>query len=67
MREGYNYVKESQAYGMLYPHKTRENFHCCEGELCMGWVKELNDQGEPTRRGRCGKVSGLIYICNCGV
>lgn len=53
------YIEQSKAYLSLCPLDRTGDYHVgkkCAGPLCMAWVQELNENGTPTRRGRCGRV-----------
>ena len=37
----------------------------CDGTDCMAWMREIDDNGEPTGCGRCGMVRAIAPLYSC--
>lgn len=63
--EQYTYIEYDNVHRMLCPFDRTNTYpgeKMCAGQLCMGWVDEVDYTGQTTGRGRCGLVQKEIVI-----
>lgn len=39
----------------------------CDGNACMAWINEIDQNSAPTGRGRCGMVSAILPLYTCAM
>lgn len=68
--ENYTYTEQKKAHLALCVFDRKGDYpgeKMCAGPLCMGWVHELDETGNPTGRGRCGMVYHVLTTCTCSI
>lgn len=68
--ENYTYTEQKKAHLALCVFDRKGDYpgeKMCAGPLCMEWVHETDETGNPTGRGRCGIVQQQIFITMPGV
>ncbi|WP_165078862.1 MULTISPECIES: hypothetical protein [unclassified Desulfovibrio] len=65
MAERYTIFKKDRAYEnfrCLFPLPFPDESRNCVPWKCPAWIDELDENGEPTGRGRCGMVPARIEL-----
>lgn len=63
MGERYTFINKERAwdYRCLFPTPDPDGrINRCRPWECPAWIDELDENGEPTGRGRCGMVAARI-------
>lgn len=69
MNEKYMVVSldEAHKYRCPYPFTDYDGSvrTFCDGNSCMAWIDQLDQNSEPTGRGRCGMVAVILPLYTC--
>lgn len=68
MTENFTYKSDDDVLLKVCPFSrffVNKNNSFCAGENCMAFIREVDDLGKATGRGRCGMVQQIATICNC--